>query len=93
MARQPAAPDASSDSGMPAQSPAAHVRFGSRTARQPLQNREPFHSRLPGPLQPPVRPRSHLSRDYRPRVVMVVTDVCMSLTGNASLGASPFVMR
>ena len=26
--------------------------------------------------------RSHLSRDYRPRVVMVVTDVFMSLTGN-----------
>ena len=25
--------------------------------------------------------RSHLSRDYRPRVVMVVTDVFMSLTG------------
>ena len=29
------------------------------------------------------RDRSHLSRDYRPRVVMVVTDVFMSLTGNA----------
>ena len=28
------------------------------------------------------RDRSHLSRDYRPRVVMVVTDVFMSLTGN-----------
>ncbi len=26
--------------------------------------------------------RSHLSRAYRPRVVMVVTDVFMSLTGN-----------
>ena len=26
--------------------------------------------------------RSHLSRDYRPRVVTVVTDVFMSLTGN-----------
>ncbi len=26
--------------------------------------------------------RSHLSRDYRPRVVMVVTDVFMRLTGN-----------
>ena len=26
--------------------------------------------------------RSHLSRDYRPRVVMVVTDVFMGLTGN-----------
>ena len=28
------------------------------------------------------RDRSHLSRDYRPRVVMVVTDVFMSLTGH-----------
>ena len=28
------------------------------------------------------RDRSHLSRDYRPWVVMVVTDVFMSLTGN-----------
>ena len=26
--------------------------------------------------------RSHLSLDYRPRVMMVVTDVFMSLTGN-----------
>ena len=28
------------------------------------------------------RDRSHLSRDYRPRVVMVVTDVFMKLTGS-----------
>lgn len=31
--------------------------------------------------------RSHLSRDYRPRVVMVVTDVFMSLTGNGDRGS------
>jgi len=31
--------------------------------------------------------RSHLSRDYRPRVVMVVTDVFMSLTGNGAGGS------
>ena len=32
------------------------------------------------------RDRSHLSRDYRPRVVMVVTDVFMRLTANADYG-------
>ena len=30
--------------------------------------------------------RSHLSRNYRPRVVMVVTDVFMRLTGNGDRG-------